>query len=59
MRPLTHPTPVLLESGLLLQQDSLLPQQLRLLLDDGGVVLDRLRQGLLLAFDLGLEKMIK
>ena len=55
LREAPYPTPMLLESGLLFQQDLLLPQQLRLLLDDGGVVLDRLRQGLLLAFDVGLQ----
>ena len=55
VRPLTHPTPMVLERCFLLHQDLLLPQQLRLLLDDGGVVLDGLRQGLLLALDFGLQ----
>ena len=53
-----YPTPTLLEGGLLLEQGLLLPQQLRPLLRYGRVVLDRLSQGLLLAFDfiLGAKK---
>ena len=53
---LGHP---LLEGSLLFQQDLLLPHQLRPLLHYRSVVLDCLRQGLLLALDVSLEKKLK
>ena len=51
----TYPRPPLLEGRLLLEQGLLLPQQLRPLLQDRSVVLDRRRQRLLLHLDLVLR----